>query len=77
MTELDWRGKIKRKPNSDWKIYILTLWNIFCWNDSNVSIWGILWLKSLKDTAIPKLNQLSMITPGLGGLFGAYWCYCR
>ncbi|CAI4381209.1 CNT_collapsed_G0014060.mRNA.1.CDS.1 [Saccharomyces cerevisiae] len=55
---------------SDWKIYILTLWNIFCWNDSNVSSGAyLLWLKSLKRYSIPKLNQLSMITPGLGMVF--------
>ena len=55
---------------SDWKIYILTLWNIFCWNDSNVSSGAyLLWLKSLKRYSIPKLNQLSMITPGLGMVY--------
>ncbi|SMN18761.1 similar to Saccharomyces cerevisiae YAL067C SEO1 Putative permease, member of the allantoate transporter subfamily of the major facilitator superfamily [Maudiozyma saulgeensis] len=52
---------------SDWKIYILSLWNIFCWNDSNVSSGAyLLWLKSLDRYSIPKVNKLSMITPGLG-----------
>ncbi|CAB4257042.1 similar to Saccharomyces cerevisiae YAL067C SEO1 Putative permease, member of the allantoate transporter subfamily of the major facilitator superfamily [Maudiozyma barnettii] len=52
---------------SDWKIYILSLWNIFCWNDSNVSSGAyLLWLKSLDKYTIPKVNKLSMITPGLG-----------
>ncbi|CDO93837.1 unnamed protein product [Kluyveromyces dobzhanskii CBS 2104] len=60
----------------DWKIYILTLWNIFCWNNNNGSSGAfLLWLSSLKnsdDTArlsIEKKNQWSMITPGLGMVY--------
>lgn len=54
----------------DWKVYILTLWNIFCWNNNNGSSGAyLLWLKSLKKYSIPKLNKLSMITPGLGMVY--------
>lgn len=59
--------KLWKSIFSDWKIYILSLWNIFCWNDSNVSSGAyLLWLKSLQKYSIPKVNKLSMITPGLG-----------
>ncbi|GMM53724.1 hypothetical protein DAKH74_003400 [Maudiozyma humilis] len=59
--------KVWKAIFSDWKIYILCLWNIFCWNDSNVASGAyLLWLKSLKRYSIPHVNKLSMITPGLG-----------
>ncbi|CAI4045445.1 hypothetical protein SUVZ_10G3310 [Saccharomyces uvarum] len=62
--------KLWKSIFGDWKIYILSLWNIFCWNDSNVSSGAyLLWLKSLKRYSIPKVNQLSMITPGLGMVY--------
>ncbi|QLQ81227.1 hypothetical protein HG537_0E05830 [Torulaspora globosa] len=51
----------------DWKVWVLSVWNIFCWCNSNAGTGCyILWLKSLKRYSIPKVNQLSMITPGLG-----------
>ncbi|AQZ13199.1 (ZYRO0E08228g) [Zygosaccharomyces parabailii] len=51
----------------DWKVWVLSVWNIFCWCNSNAGTGCfILWLKSLKRYTIPKVNQLSMITPGLG-----------
>lgn len=54
----------------DWKIYVLTLWNIFCWNNNNGSAGGyLLWMKSLQKFSVPKLNQLAMITPGLGMVY--------
>ena len=54
----------------DWKIYVLSLWNIFCWNNNNVSSGAyLLWLKSLKRYSIPRVNDLSMITPGLGMIY--------
>lgn len=54
----------------DWKIYVLTLWNVFCWNNNNGSSGAyLLWLKSLKRYSIPKLNKLSMITPGIGMVY--------
>ncbi|SCU99102.1 LAFA_0G22012g1_1 [Lachancea sp. 'fantastica'] len=55
---------------TDWKIYVLTLWNIFCWNNNNGSSGAyLLWLKSLKKYSIPELNRLSMITPALGMIY--------
>ncbi|CAH00725.1 putative permease SEO1 [Kluyveromyces lactis] len=60
----------------DWKIYVLTLWNIFCWNNNNGSSGAfLLWLNSLKNSdgstrlSIEKKNQFSMITPGLGMVY--------
>lgn len=51
----------------DWKVWALSVWNVFCWCNSNAGTGCyILWLKSLKRYSIPKVNQLSMITPGLG-----------
>lgn len=51
----------------DWKVWVLSIWNIFCWCNSNAGTGCyILWLKSLKRYTIPKVNQLSMITPGIG-----------
>ncbi|GAV49688.1 hypothetical protein ZYGR_0P03340 [Zygosaccharomyces rouxii] len=57
----------------DWKIWIVSIWAIFCWDNSNVgSGCYILWLKSLTNSngeqrySIPKVNTLSMITPALG-----------
>lgn len=42
----------------------------FCWNNNNGSSGAyLLWLKSLKRYSIPKLNKLSMITPGLGMVY--------
>ena len=61
----------------DWKIYVLTLWNVFCWNNNNGSSGAfLLWLNSLtknggteKRFSIAKKNQWSMITPGLGMVY--------
>lgn len=57
----------------DWKIWVVTVWDVFCWDNNNVSSGCyLLWLKSLTDSngqkrySIPKVNSLSMITPGLG-----------
>ncbi|CAI4841731.1 hypothetical protein SCEPF1_0075001600 [Saccharomyces cerevisiae] len=67
--------KVWKRIIFDWKIYVLTLWNIFCWNNNNVSSGAyLLWLKSLKRYSVPKLNQLSMITPGLGMVYLAVTC---
>jgi MFS family permease len=54
----------------DWKIYILTLFNIFCWNNNNGTSGSyLLWIKSLDRYAPGKVNQLSAISPGLGILW--------
>lgn len=62
--------KIWKSIIFDWKIYVLTLWNVFCWNNNNGSSGAyLLWLKSLKRYSIPKINKLSMITPGIGMIY--------
>lgn len=62
--------KVWKRIIFDWKIWVLTLWNVFCWNNNNGSSGAyLLWLKSLKRYSIPKLNKLSMITPGLGMIY--------
>lgn len=59
--------KVWKRVIFDWKVWVLSIWNIFCWCNSNAGTGCyILWLKSLQRYAIPKVNQLSMITPGVG-----------
>lgn len=60
---------------SDWKIYLFTFINVLSWNNSNASSGSyLLWLKSLKRYSIPKVNQLSTITPALGIVW--IWLTC-
>lgn len=55
---------------TNWKIYVLTLWNIFCWNNNNGTSGAyLLWLKSLKRYSIPHVNRLGMVTPALGMVY--------
>ncbi|CCD27491.1 putative permease SEO1 NDAI_0K03000 [Naumovozyma dairenensis CBS 421] len=62
--------KVWKSIFTNWKIYVLSLWNIFCWNNSNVASGAyLLWVKSLGRYSIPKVNDLSMITPGLGMVY--------
>ncbi|CCH44611.1 putative transporter SEO1 [Wickerhamomyces ciferrii] len=50
-----------------WKLYVLTLFSIGCWNSSTTAGSGyILWLKSLKRYSIPQVNDLSIIAPLIG-----------
>lgn len=61
-----------------WEIYVLTLWNVFCWNNNNGSSGAyLLWLKSLTkvDSITGELVQrfsaarvqlFAALTPGLG-----------
>lgn len=69
-------ASIWKKIIFDWKVWVVTIWDIFCWDNSNVGSGSyILWLKSLTNSegkqrySIPKVNQLSMITPGLGLIY--------
>src|SRR4051794_32624012 len=51
----------------DWKVYVLTFWDILFWNSGSSGYGGyLLWLKSLKRYSTPKLNQLSATSPALG-----------
>lgn len=62
--------KVWKRIVFDWKIYVLTLWNVFCWNNNNGSSGAyLLWLKSLKRFSVPELNRLSMVTPALGMIY--------
>ncbi|KAM3159552.1 putative transporter SEO1 [Lachancea thermotolerans] len=55
---------------TNWRIYVLTLWNIFCWNNNNGTSGAyLLWVKSLKKYSVTKVNQLGMITPALGMVY--------
>jgi len=66
---------------SSWHIYILSLWNILCWNNSSwISGAYALWLKSLTDNSgAPRyspgtLQDYTALTPGLGLLWLAITC---
>lgn len=55
---------------TSWEIYVLTIWNMLCWNNSNGASGAyILWLKSLNKFGAGKLQDLSALTPGLGLLW--------
>lgn len=65
--------KLWKTVFSTWHIYVLSIWNILCWNNSNGSSGAYaLWLKSLtNDLGEPrydkgKLQDLTALTPGLG-----------
>lgn len=55
---------------TDWKIYVLGLWDIFFWNAGSTGYGGyLLWIKSLKRYSTPKVNQLGTTAPALGILY--------
>lgn len=59
----------------DWKVYLLTLFSICCWNNSSTAGSGyILWLKSLGKYSIEEVNNLSCIAPGIGFALIAIVC---
>ncbi|KAF3990294.1 hypothetical protein FT663_03237 [Candidozyma haemuli var. vulneris] len=50
-----------------WEIYVLSIWNIFCWNNNNGSSGAyILWIKSLGRYTKGEIQFKSALTPGLG-----------
>ena len=52
---------------TDWKVYVLTFWDILFWQSGSSAYGGyLLWLKSLKRYSTPKLNELSATSPALG-----------
>ena len=62
--------KLWKKVFTSWHVYVLTLWNIFCWNNNNGTSGAyLLWLKSLKRYSVGKVNQLSAATPAVGILW--------
>jgi len=59
--------KLWKKIIFDWKLYVLTLLSIGCWNNSTTAGSGyILWIKSLGRYSIPEINDLSVIAPLIG-----------
>lgn len=66
---------------SSWHIYVLSLWNIFCWNNSSGTSGSYaLWLKSLTDSngqpryGAGELQDYTALTPGLGLLWLIITC---
>lgn len=71
---------------TSWEIYVLSLWNIFCWNNNNGTSGAyLLWLKSLTKTDPSlgatvqrydqgRLQDLTALTPGLGLLWLLLTC---
>ncbi|RCK57261.1 putative transporter SEO1 [Candida viswanathii] len=65
--------EIWKKIFTSWHFYVLTLWNVFCWNNSNGGSGAYaLWLQSLTNPdgtlryTGGKLQDLTALTPGLG-----------
>ncbi|GAB7353446.1 hypothetical protein MBLNU459_g3910t1 [Dothideomycetes sp. NU459] len=73
-TATDEFGKPERSVRSllrsiftDWKVYVLTFWDILFWNAGSTSYGGyLLWLKSLHRYSTPRLNQLGATAPAAG-----------
>ncbi|KAG7857405.1 hypothetical protein KL939_003293 [Ogataea angusta] len=62
--------KLWKKILTSWHIYVLTLWNIFCWNNNNGTSGAyLLWIKSLNRYSVGKVNQLGAISPAIGILW--------
>lgn len=61
------KWRLLRNIATDWRIYILTFWDILFWNASSSSSGAyLLWLKSLKRFSAPRINQLGTTAPALG-----------
>lgn len=55
---------------TSWEIYVLSWWNMLCWNNSNGASGAyILWLNSLDRYGAGQLQDYSALTPGLGLLW--------
>lgn len=64
------RLQLLRSIFSDWKIYILTFWDILFWNAGSTGYGGyLLWLKSLDRYTTARVNQLGTTAPALGILY--------
>lgn len=55
---------------TSWRIYALTIWNIFFWN-SDPQPWGgyLLWIKSLGRYSESQVNAVGSSAPGIGILY--------
>lgn len=59
-----------------WEVYVLALWNMLCWNNSNGSSGAyILWLKSLNRFSAGELQDYTALTPALGLLWLVITCF--
>lgn len=64
------RLQLIRHILSDWKIYVLGLWDIFFWNAGSTGYGGyLIWIKGLHRYSTPKVNQLGTTAPALGILY--------
>lgn len=69
--------KLWKKILGSWEIYVLSLWNIFCWNNNNGTSGSyVLWIASLtkSDGTTPRYGpgekqDYTALTPGLGLLW--------
>ncbi|KAL2832324.1 major facilitator superfamily domain-containing protein [Aspergillus pseudoustus] len=52
---------------TDWKVYVLTFWNVLFWN-SDPQPWGgyLLWVKSLNRFSTSEVNRIGSSAPGVG-----------
>ncbi|SGZ51737.1 CIC11C00000005044 [Sungouiella intermedia] len=65
-----------RKIIFSWEFYVLTIWNMLCWNNSNGASGAyILWLRSENKYSKGRVQDLSALTPGLGLLWLALTCF--
>jgi hypothetical protein len=60
-------GKLLRMVFTNWKVYVLTIWNVLFWN-SDPQPWGgyLLWIKSLNKYSEADVNRIGASAPGLG-----------
>lgn len=62
--------KLLKSIFSDWKIYILTIWDVLFWMSDPESYGGyLLWLKSLGRYSSTEVNEIGASAPGLGILY--------
>lgn len=54
---------------TDWRFYLLVLWDVFFFNTSSNSAAFLLWIKSLGRYSTAEMNKLNAISPGLGIFF--------
>lgn len=66
-TPFSWR--LLKRIFTDWRFYLLILWDIFFFNTSANSAAFLLWIKSLKRFDVATMNNLAAISPGLGIFF--------
>lgn len=55
---------------TNWRVYVLTIWNILFWN-SDPQPWGgyLLWIKSLNRYSTAEVNRIGASAPGIGILY--------